>query len=101
MTFNEGSDHYVTLPFRKSESLSPHSSFEQTRLNGGPKWWEWHYFVSYIIFTLRWMVVAIAVLTLSILLFHAQRLGKYPIDSDWDSILLSSNPVFSYPEVRR
>lgn len=49
---NEGSDYYVTLPLRKSES-SPHSSLEQTRLNGGgPKWWEWHY-VSYIIFTLR------------------------------------------------
>lgn len=52
MTSNEGSDYYVTLPFRKSESLSPHSSLEPTRLNGGPKWWEWHY-VSYIIFTLR------------------------------------------------
>jgi hypothetical protein len=52
MTSNEGPDYYVTLPFRESESLSPHSSLEQTRLNGGPKRWEWHY-VSYIIFTLR------------------------------------------------
>jgi hypothetical protein len=55
--------------------------------------------MSYIIFTLRWMVVAVR--TLSILVFHAQRSGKYPIDCDWDSFLLSSNPVFSYLEVRR
>ena len=53
MTSNEGSNHYVTLPFRKSESSSPRSSFEQTRLNGGPNWWEWHPdYVRYIIFTL-------------------------------------------------
>ena len=51
MTSYEGSDHYVILPFRKSELLSPHSPLEQTRLNGGSKWWEWHY-VSYIICTL-------------------------------------------------
>ena len=37
----------------------------------------------------------------SILVFHAQQLGKYPIYYDWDSFLLSSNPVFSNLEVRR
>lgn len=36
MTSNEGSDHYVTLPFRKPESFSPRSSSEQTRFNGAP-----------------------------------------------------------------
>jgi hypothetical protein len=37
----------------------------------------------------------------SILVFHAQRLGKYPIDYDRDRFLLSSNPVFFYLEVHR
>jgi hypothetical protein len=45
--------------------------------------------------------MVVAVRTLSILVFHAQRLGKYPFDCDWDSFLLSLNPVFSYLEVRR
>lgn len=46
------------------------------------------------------MVVAIQMLSI-LVVFHAQRLGKYPIDYDWDSLLLSSNTVFTYLEVRR
>ena len=37
----------------------------------------------------------------SILVFRAQRLGKYPIDYDRDSFLLSLKAISFYLEVRR